>query len=49
VYFHGNEIPEGIREDRKALTNWILSASNDSIFSVTQTSIPEPEPAKVRE
>jgi formylmethanofuran dehydrogenase subunit E len=25
-----------------------MSASNDSIFSVTQISIPEPEPARIR-
>jgi formylmethanofuran dehydrogenase subunit E len=25
-----------------------MSASNDSILSVTQTSIPEPEPARIR-
>ena len=49
VHFHGNEIPEGLQEDRGALTKWILSASNDGILSVTQTSIPEPEPAKIRE
>ena len=49
VHFHGNEIPEGLSEDRNALTNWILSASNDSILSVTLTSIPEPVPAKIRE
>jgi formylmethanofuran dehydrogenase subunit E len=49
VHFHGNEIPETLREDQKALTNWLLSVSNDSILSVTQTSIPEPEPAKIRD
>ena len=49
VHFHGNEIPEGLHEDRSALANWILSASNDSILSVTQTAIAEPEPAKIRE
>ena len=49
VHFHGNEIPEGLHEDRIALTHWILSASNDSILSVTKTLIPEPEPAKIRE
>ena len=49
VHFHGNEIPEGLREDRSALTKWILSASSDSILSVKLTSIPEPAPAKIRE
>ncbi len=48
VLFHGNGIPEGLQDNRSALTNWIMSASNDSILSVTQTSVPEPEPAKIR-
>ncbi|MBW2471286.1 MAG: formylmethanofuran dehydrogenase [Deltaproteobacteria bacterium] len=49
VYFHGNGIPEELREDRRVLSKWILSAPCDSILSVTQTSIPEPEPAKIRD
>lgn len=48
VHFHGKEIPEGLQEDRSALTRWILSAPNDSILSVTPISIPEPEPARIR-
>lgn len=46
--FHGNGIPEDLREDRSALANWILHSSADSILSVTITSVPEPEPAKIR-
>jgi formylmethanofuran dehydrogenase subunit E len=38
VHFHGKGIPADLQEDRSALTKWILSASNDSILSVTQTS-----------
>jgi formylmethanofuran dehydrogenase subunit E len=49
VYFHGNGIPKGIREDRKALTDWILSASTDSIISVAQTTVPDQAPAEIRE
>lgn len=49
VHFHRNQIPEGLHEDRRALTDWILSAPKDSILSITQTSIPEPEPAKILE
>jgi len=48
VHFHGEAIPADLQEDRSALAKWILSASNDSILSVTQTSIPEPEPAMIR-
>ncbi len=48
VHFHGKGIPEDLQEDRSALISWILSASNDSIISVTPISIPEPEPARIR-
>ena len=48
VHFHGNGIPEELYENRSALTNWIMSASSDSIVSIEPTSVPEPEPAKIR-
>jgi formylmethanofuran dehydrogenase subunit E len=48
VLFHGKGVPEGLRENRSAFAKWVLAASNDSILSVTPTSIPEPEPAKIR-
>ena len=48
VHFHGDRIPEEIREDRSALTKWIMSASRGSILSIEPTSVPEPEPAKIR-
>lgn len=48
INFHGNGIPEKLREDRNALTQWILSASQDSLLSIEPTSIAEPEPAKNR-
>jgi formylmethanofuran dehydrogenase subunit E len=47
VHFHGRGIPESLREDRSALIRWILTASNDSILSVTPVSIPEPQPARI--
>jgi formylmethanofuran dehydrogenase subunit E len=47
VLFHGKGVPEGLRENRTAFIKWILSASNDSILSVTPISIPEPEPARI--
>ena len=47
VHFHGNGIPEELRENRKALTKWIMSASIDSILSITPASISEPEPARI--
>lgn len=48
VHFHGNGIPKELHDDRRALTNYIITASIDSILSITPTSIPEPEPAKIR-
>ena len=49
VHFHGKGIPEGLKEKRIALAKWILSASSDSVLNVTPVTIPEPEPAKIRE
>jgi len=49
VLYHGNGIPESLREDRSALADWILNCSSDSILSVTMASVPEPEPAKIRD
>ena len=48
VLFHGKGIPEDLREDRSALTDWILHSAADTMLSVTLTSIAEPEPAKIR-
>jgi len=48
VLFHGKGIPESLQESRNDLTKWILSASNDSILSVTPITILEPEPARIR-
>jgi formylmethanofuran dehydrogenase subunit E len=47
VHFHGKGIPEDLHENRSDLAKWILSATNDSILSVTPISIAEPEPARV--
>ena len=48
VVFHGKGIPEDLRQDRKALADWILNSSADRMLSVTPTSIAEPEPARIR-
>ena len=48
VVFNGNHIPEDIRKDRTVLIHHILQAPADRILSATITSIPEPEPAKIR-
>ena len=48
VVFHGQGMPEDLRKDRKALTDWILHSAADTMLSVTITSISEPEPARIR-
>ena len=47
VLFHGKGIPQDLREDRRALTDWILHSSADQMLSMTITSIAEPEPARI--
>jgi len=49
VLFHGKGIPVGIREDRVAFADWILSAPLEEVLTVTHVSVPEPEPARIRE
>ncbi|MBT8373803.1 MAG: formylmethanofuran dehydrogenase [Deltaproteobacteria bacterium] len=48
VHFHGDGIPKELNEDRSALAKCIMSASIDSILSITPVSISEPEPARIR-
>ena len=47
VLYHGKRTPKGLAANRHALTKWILSATNGSILSLTDASIPEPEEARV--
>ncbi|MBC8392175.1 MAG: TraR/DksA C4-type zinc finger protein [Deltaproteobacteria bacterium] len=49
VVFHRKGVPEGIKDDREATTDWILSAPKESILSVIPVSVPEPEPARIME
>jgi formylmethanofuran dehydrogenase subunit E len=49
VHFHGKGIPEALKDDRIALARWILCASSDSLLSLARITIPEPEPAIIRE
>jgi len=48
VLFHGKGAPAGIRDDRQAFIDWVLSAPQASMLSVTPVSVPEPEPARIR-
>jgi formylmethanofuran dehydrogenase subunit E len=46
VVFHGKGAPEGLGGDRKARTEWILTAPADDMLSVARVSISEPAPAQ---
>jgi len=46
IVFHGHGMPDGVRGDRDAYAEWILSAPQEDILSVTPVSVPEPEPAR---
>ena len=49
VVFLGQNVPDTVSKDRKIFTEWILSAPKETILSVTPVSVPEPEPAKIRD
>ena len=49
VVFNFNGLPDSIGEDRNVLTEWILSASQEDILSVTPVAVPEPAPAAIRD
>jgi formylmethanofuran dehydrogenase subunit E len=48
VLFHGDGVPEGLREDRPAFERWLLSALAERMLSVTRVSIEEPPRARIR-
>ncbi len=47
VVFHGRGIPAIERKNREEMINWLLSADESDIISITQVDIEEPEPAKI--
>jgi formylmethanofuran dehydrogenase subunit E len=49
VVFLGRKVPDDVSKDRKIFTEWILSAPQETILAVTPVSVPEPEPAKIRD
>jgi formylmethanofuran dehydrogenase subunit E len=49
VVFLDQNVPESIRNDREVFADWLLSAPQKTILSVTSVSVPEPEPAKIRD
>ena len=49
IVYHGKDLPDSIKDDREACAKWILSAPQDSLLTVTSVSVPEPEPAQIRD
>ena len=49
VLFHGKDIPEGMRENREALVDWILKAKKEAILQLKDVSVDEPAHARVHE
>ncbi len=49
VVFYFSGLSDSIGDDRNSLTEWILSAPQEDILSVTPVAIPEPTPAAVRD
>jgi len=47
VLFHGKGIPRDSHADRQAFIKWILFATDDSLLTLTATTIGEPEPARI--
>ena len=48
VLFLSQNVPDGVKPDRKKFADWILSAPRELILSVMPVSVPEPEPARIR-
>ncbi|MEI6127203.1 MAG: FmdE family protein, partial [Pseudomonadota bacterium] len=45
--FHGQGIPEGMREDKAAFALWVREAPDRAILSVEEVVVSEPERAKI--
>lgn len=48
VVFHGKDITPEMRKDRNGLAHWILTAPEESILTIANVTIKEPEPARIR-
>lgn len=48
VLFHGSGIPAELREDRTALSDYILSAPQEELLTVAAIQAPPPAPATIR-
>jgi formylmethanofuran dehydrogenase subunit E len=48
VVFNDRHVPEGMRQDREKFIQWLLTAPEEAIVSLTEVQIDEPEPARIR-
>jgi formylmethanofuran dehydrogenase subunit E len=48
VVYHGNGVPQGVRENKIAYADFILNAPADDLLSLTYVTINVPEPARIR-
>jgi len=48
VVFNDGHVPEGMRQDREKFIKWLLSAPDETIVSLKEVQIDEPEPARIR-
>ena len=49
VVFHGKGVPEETRKDRGALARWVLDAPTDTLLSIAEVMVNEPEPARIHQ
>ena len=47
--FHGKGVPEETRKDREAFARWVLDAPVDTLLSLTEVMVSEPEPARIHQ
>ena len=48
VVFHDQNVPEGLRADRGQFIQWLLTSPTDTLVSVQEVQIDEPEPALIK-
>ncbi len=49
VLYHGRDVPEAVRQDRDALSQWLLEAPQEAILSLLPVRIKTPSPAQIEE
>jgi len=47
VVFNDHHVPEGMRQNREKFVNWLLSAPEETVVSLKEVQIDEPEPARI--